>query len=633
MSRLKIGKIYIGDSNPTYIIAEVGLNHQGDLRLAKKLIDCAVDAQCNAVKFQKRHLPTLYKSDVLKHIEFEEQGSYYILNHLNKTELSEKDVKELYEYANKKNIQFLCTPFDEKSLDFLSSLHLDAYKIGSSDMFNFPLIRKAALTKKPLIISTGMSFLSEIEQLVTFLRLIKAKYILLHCNSTYPAAFSDVNLTFITKMQRKFKCIVGYSGHENGISVSLAAVALGAKVIEKHITLDRSLPGPDHKASLLPEEFKELVQQVRIIEQALEEKPKAPSRGEYLNREVLSKSLVATRELPVDHVITIEDITLKSPGKGTNPLKLPYFVGKKVTKRTIHKDDYILESDVTSGDSKHRIRTPIHHKWGVVARINDLDTLLRCNSSFIELHLTGSDVVRGVVPNTLYKKQLAFHGPEYFDDLLLDLSSLDEKKRYASIHFFNRSLKYARKLKKLFLSESSELVKFVIHPGGMNMNYPLSGKISVLNSNLLDSLSKLDSQGFELLIENMPPLPWYFGGQWYHASFMRSEEIVEFSKKTGYGITFDVSHAALYCNHFNKSLEEYTRTIIHVSKYIHIADADNQNGEGLQIGKGTINFSRILPVLLKKKLWILPEIWQGHKFGGEGFLTAVSELKKLDPEF
>ncbi|EKD44670.1 MAG: hypothetical protein ACD_71C00052G0001 [uncultured bacterium (gcode 4)] len=167
----------------------------------------------------------------------------------------------------------------------------------------------------------------------------------------------------------------------------------------------------------------------------------------------------------------------------------------------------------------------------------------------------------------------------------------------------------------------------------MNMKIPLLRKVNEFNKKLLDSLQKLKSDGFELLVENMPSCPWYFGGQWYHSNFMNADEIIEFSTKTGYGITLDVSHAALYCNYHKKDLEEQIKKIIPVTKYIHIADAAKSNGEGLQIGDGTIDFETILPHLVKTDLWCLVEIWQGHKFGGEKFIEAIKKLKAINKDF
>ncbi len=633
MEELKIGNKKIGGSNPVFTVAEIGLNHQGDVKIAKKLIDLAVEAGFDAVKFQKRNLDKIYKKNVLANPENQEHGNHYVLENLKKTELTEAEMKDLCLYSRSKGVEFLCTPWDEESLKFLSTLNLSAYKISSADMINFKLIHAASLLNKPLIISTGMSFVSEIERLVEFLEKIRAQYILLHCNSTYPAPYHDINLKFIPTLIDKFNCNVGYSGHEQGIAVSLAAVSMGAKLIERHITLDRNLPGPDHRASLEPDEFFELMKQIRIVEASLGEPIRHPSRGEYLNREALSKSIVAARNLKMGTVLTYADLELRSPGQGTHPLKMDLFIGKKLIKRNIPKHDYLLDSDIDMFSDKLHAQISdslsVKHKWGVVVRMNDIDSLVHSKPDFVEVHLTSSDINRDVTYHKKYPYDLVVHGSEYNEDLLLDLSSLDENIRKKSIEFFNKTLAHAKKFKHLF-KNGNKPVKFIIHPGGMSMDQPLMKEKPKLYSNLADSLKKLDGKGFELLIENMPCHPWYFGGRWFHSSFMDADEIVKFAKKYKYGITFDTSHAGLFCNLYNKDLTEFAKKILPVTRYLHVSDAAGTNGEGLQIGDGTVDFKKMLTHLIKTDLWILPEIWQGHKYGGEAFLKALKKLKQID---
>ncbi|OGZ57371.1 MAG: hypothetical protein A3B96_01145 [Candidatus Spechtbacteria bacterium RIFCSPHIGHO2_02_FULL_43_15b] len=629
---IKIADRIIGEDYPVYIIAEIGLNHQGDTKLAKNLIDIAKQSGADCVKFQKRCLEKVYKKDALLNPERQEHGIEYVLSHIKKTELSDEQMKDLYQYANSVGIEFMCSPWDETSLKFLSNLSVNAYKVASADMFNLRLIEAINKLKKPMIISTGMSFVSEIEELVRFLKKIDAQFALLHCNSTYPAPYHDINLNFLKVMRQKFGCVVGYSGHDRGISVSLAAVAMGASIVEKHITIDRNLPGPDHKASLEPDEFKSLVAEIKNVEKAMGEPTRYPSRGEYLNRETLSKSIVAANNLKIGQILKQSDMEIKSPGKGVSPLKINYFAGKKLTKRNIEKDDYILESDIKTSRKRKTDNLGIKHKWGVVARMSDIDEMIACGSDFVELHLTDVDINQDKTYRKSYDIDMALHGPEYNRDILMDLSSMDGVIRKQSVDFFNKALEHAKKLKPLFRNKN-ENAKFVVHPGGMSMNAPLFDKIETLNGNLRDSLSKLNSDGFEILLETMPGMPWYFGGQWYHASFMDADEIVDFSKKTGFGITLDLSHSALYCNLYKKDLEQFVKTILPVVRYLHISDAAGFNGEGLQIQDGTTDFKKILKHLSETDLWFLPEIWQGHKFGGEGFITAVRRLKKIDPDF
>jgi len=634
MRTISINGKTIGDGHPTYIIAEVGLAHQGDVRIAKRLIDAAKDASADCVKFQKRSLKNVYKKDVLEKPEAQEHAQQYLLEHIIKNELSQKDMASLASYAKKRGIDFACTPWDEESMKFIKKLGVPFFKIGSPDMFNLPLLKKVARLGKPMLISTGMSFISEIEQVAKFLEKEKANYIFLHCNSTYPAPYYDINLAFLPRLKEiSGGRPVGYSGHDSGIAISIAAVALGARVIEKHITLDRNLPGPDHKASLLPDEFKQLVAGIRAVGEGIGGPVRYPSRGEFLNRENLSKSLVATRRIKKGEILKLKDIAVKSPGKGTTPIKLDYFVGSVVSARDIPKDDYILESDIGLPRPPSDIEgLSFNRKWGVVGRMTDIETLLPLNSDFVEIHLSDSDVHHDRLGTKKYDRDLVVHGPEYDGDLLLNLSSTDPKWRKRSIDFFNKTLDHVRRLKKHFRN-ANERIKFVVHPGGMDMEQPLLAHTKELNANLLDSLSKLNDEGVELLVENMPGSPWYFGGTWHHANFMDAKEIVNFSKKTGYGIVFDTSHAALYCNRYGKSFEEYVKTILPVTKYVHISDAAGWGGEGLRIGDGTIDFKMFLKYLVPTKHWILPEIWQGHKFGGEGFAIAMKALKTIDPRF
>jgi sialic acid synthase SpsE/sugar phosphate isomerase/epimerase len=633
MKSIKIGNRVIDAQNPCYIIAEIGINHQGDIKLAKKLVDAAVEAQADCAKFQKRNLKKVYKSDVLKNVDKEEQAGQYLLNNVIKSELTNKEMTELAEYCATKNIDFMCTPWDEDSLAFLATLNVPAYKVGSPDMVNLPLIRQMTLLRKPILLSTGMSFVSEIEQVVRFLDEFNAEYVLLHCNSTYPAPFQDINLKFLNKLSQMSGGLVGYSGHEKGTSVSVAAVALGAKIIERHITLDRTMEGPDHRASLEPHQFKKMVRQIRNVEKALGQETRFMSRGEYLNRQVLSKSLVAARDLKKGHLLRHDDVVVKGPGKGTNPLKLNSFIGKRLIQRSVKKDEYLLESDVITRPIEYdEYKVKIDRFWGVVARMTDIHQLLGCNSDFIEIHLTDSDIKNDRKYTKKYNKKLVIHGPEYNGDLLLNLSSLDEEVRRQSVKFFNQAFAHARKLKKLF-NTKNELVKFVIHPGGFSMEQALLDQIPHLNEQLYTSLQELEADGFEPLVENMPSCPWFFGGQWYCSNFMDAKEIAKFSKETGYGIVFDTSHAALYCNYYQKDLLSYAKTILPVTKYLHLSDASGVNGEGLQIGDGTIPFAELLPMIKENDSWLVPEIWQGHKFNGEGFLKAVHKLKTLDPTF
>ncbi|MEJ2002923.1 MAG: N-acetylneuraminate synthase family protein, partial [Maritimibacter sp.] len=260
---ITIGKHKIGPSHPTFLIAEIGNNHNGDMDLAKRLIDLAVDAGADCAKFQMRDMSTLYVAEGDADDASRDLGAQYTLDLLAKYNLSKEQLFELFDYCQEKGLEPLCTPWDEVSLNALEEYGMQGYKLASADLTNHDLLRKMAQTGKTLICSTGMSSEAEIRESVTLLQAEGAPFVLLHCNSTYPAPYKDVHLNYMTRLGEIGGCPVGYSGHERGWFVPVASVSLGAKVIEKHFTVDRSMEGNDHKVSLLPEEFRQMVDAIR----------------------------------------------------------------------------------------------------------------------------------------------------------------------------------------------------------------------------------------------------------------------------------------------------------------------------------------------------------------------------------
>jgi len=335
----------VGIGEPCYIIAEIGINHNGQVPLAKKLIDVAVEAGANAVKFQKRSLESIYKNDVLKNPNLDSQGLEILIDVLKEVEFNESEYEEIIEYCKKKEIPFLCTPWDTPSVDFLERFNIPAYKIASADMTNLPLIHYVAKTKKPLIISTGMSTLEEIEKTVNFVKKENIPFILLHCNSTYPSPVELLNLNLIPYLRTKFDVPIGYSGHEPGIIPSLTAANMESVLIERHITLDKTMEGIDQAASLEPDEFKNLVQYIRESEKAKGESIKKMTRGEILQREVLGKSIICSSDIREGDVFSEQNIEIKGPAKGLSPQYYYDILGKKST-RNIKKGQYLLPVDL-----------------------------------------------------------------------------------------------------------------------------------------------------------------------------------------------------------------------------------------------------------------------------------------------
>lgn len=334
---IKIGRKNIGEGYPVFIIAEAGVNHNGDINLAKKLIDASQEAGADAVKFQTfdplalttKEAPKASYQDPLK-----KESQQAMLSRL---ALSEENFKELKKYAEEKNIIFLSTPFGEKEALFLQKLNLDAFKIGSGDANNIPLLTLVSSFKKPIILSTGMMTLQDISDSITVLKKINKEIILLHCTSSYPTPPDQVNLRSMVTIQKKFDCIVGLSDHSEGIEAVIGAVALGACLIEKHITLDKTMEGPDHMTSLEPHEFKKMVESIRITEEALGSDKKIITTSEQEIVAVARKSIVALQDIKKGSKITKDDIVLKRPGTGIPPKFFTKIIGKK-TKQDIKKD-------------------------------------------------------------------------------------------------------------------------------------------------------------------------------------------------------------------------------------------------------------------------------------------------------
>lgn len=347
MKPIKIKNKIIGEGRFCFIIAEAGVNHNGRLDLAKKLIDVAKEANADAVKFQT------FKSEglVSERTEMAEYQKKNIgkeesqLEMLKAVELSYKDFEELKDYCDKKEIIFLSTPHTEDAIDFLEPL-VPAYKVGSGDLTNLPFLRKIAQKKKPIVLSTGMSNLEEVKEAVeTIKKAGNEQIILLHCTTNYPCPFEEVNLRAMLTLKKEFGLAFGYSDHTLGFAVPVSAVSLGAQVLEKHFTLDKNLPGPDHKASLNPEELKEMIIAVRNVEKALGDGLKKPNSSEERIAKVARKSIIAKIDIAKGQIITKEDLIIKRPGTGLASKYLDRVIGKEA-KRDIRKDSLISFEDI-----------------------------------------------------------------------------------------------------------------------------------------------------------------------------------------------------------------------------------------------------------------------------------------------
>ena len=337
----------IGDK--IFIIAEAGVNHNGDIETANKLIDEAVEAGVDAVKFQTFNTDKLVtknapKADYQNETTNQNESQYDMLK---KLELSKNDHEILIEYCKEKNIKFMSTPFDFESVDLLEQLGVNFFKIGSGDLTNIPLLKYIAELNKPMIVSTGMANLGEVEEAVNSIKKSgNNQLILLHCVSNYPADFKNVNLKAMNTMKIAFNLEVGYSDHTSGIEAPVAAVAMGAKVIEKHFTLNKSMKGPDHKASLNPKELTEMVESIRNVERSIGDGVKKCTKNEFNTRKISRKSITAKKNIKKGKKINENDICIKRPAKGIKPKYYDLLLSKAVTTKKINKDDGIYWKDI-----------------------------------------------------------------------------------------------------------------------------------------------------------------------------------------------------------------------------------------------------------------------------------------------
>jgi N,N'-diacetyllegionaminate synthase len=329
---MQIGSRFVGDGAPCFVIGEAGVNHNGEIDLARRLVDAAVNAGADAVKFQSFRADSLAASDAPKAAyQLASTGSETSQwDMLHELELSEADHEEISAYAKQRGIIFCSTPFDLESVDLLERLGVPLFKVSSGDLTHLPLLRRLGRTDKPTILSTGMADLDEVGAAIGTLREAGARDIaLLHCVTEYPAPSSEANLRAMASMRERYHVPVGYSDHTTGLEVAVAAVALGACILEKHLTLDRAMPGPDHRASLEPHEFRNLVQQVRSVESALGDGVKRPGPSEIANQVIGRRGIFAAVAIGKGTILTADMLVCKRPADGIPASAFDAVVGRR----------------------------------------------------------------------------------------------------------------------------------------------------------------------------------------------------------------------------------------------------------------------------------------------------------------
>ena len=630
---IQIGRRKIAADAPVYVIAEIGNNHNGSLERARRLVDAAVAAGADSAKFQMRQLRLIYRNGGDPTGSSEDLGVQYTLDLLNRFSLGNDDLFRIFDHCHARGIEPLCTAWDSESVGLLESYGMNGYKIASPDLTNHDLLRRVMATRRTMLVSTGMSNEEEIREAAQLLQRQSAAFALLHCNSTYPAPFRDINLAYMEQLRAIGRCPVGYSGHERGTNIAIAAVARGAKVIEKHFTLDRSLEGSDHRISLLPDEFRHMVEGIRQTEAAIGiAAPRQVSQGELLNRSNLAKSLIAKRSIAPGEVITDDMLDVKSPGQGMQPNSRGKIIGRRAA-RAIPAGQFIFPHDFD--DSLPAARDYFFDRpWGIPVRYHDWRKLIaQSNPDLVEFHLSYKDLeidFRDHIDEVL-DLDLVVHCPELFaGDHVLDLCATEEDYRLRSVKELQRVIDLARDLKPCFARARKPLV--VVNLGGFSEEGHLaSAETARRYDSLRRSLDALAVDGVELAPQTMPPFPWHFGGQRFHNVLVDPEPTARLCEERQLRLCLDISHAKLACRHSGVALTEYVAALAPHVAHLHIADACGVDREGLQIAEGEIDFAALARLLQRvvPKASFIPEIWQGHANNGQGFWAALERLEPL----
>ncbi|MDO5053651.1 MAG: N-acetylneuraminate synthase family protein, partial [Pseudoclavibacter sp.] len=560
---LRIGRHEVGDGKPALLIAEIGINHNGSVDLAKRLVDLAKEARADVVKFQLRDMDALYRSAGADSAG-EDLGPQYTLDLLSRFSLGRDELFEVFDHARDVDIDVMCTPWDAPSVQALVDYGVPALKIASADLTNHELLRDASSRGVPLVLSTGMSRESEIRESAELMQRSGSPFAMLHCQSTYPAPFKDVNLAYMDRLAEIGQCPVGYSGHERGWHVPIAAVARGAHIVEKHFTIDRGMEGNDHKVSLLPDEFAAMAAQIREVEEAMGgTEPRQVSTGEMMNRVNLAKSLIAARPVAKGQIISAEDVAVKSPGRGLQPNALPQLVGR-VSRRDVEAGDFFYEADLQDRAAARR-EYSFRRPWGLAVRYHDYEPLLNdSNMDFVEFHFSYKDLdldVHEIFAGRTLPVGFTTHSPDLFaGDFLLNLASEDEEHWERSIRELQRVVHTTRQLAQYFQNPGEPVV--IASLGGFTSDAHLpKAQRRRMYDRVSAGLDRVDLDGVRLGAQTLPPFPWYMGGQLYCNLFVDADDTAAWAERTGRGITLDVSHSKLAANFAGAPFSEFVELL------------------------------------------------------------------------
>ena len=631
--------------NQTFIISEIGVNHDGNFNKAKKLIKLSKDCGAHAVKFQVRDLDEIYNKKNKFKNNNSESGNQYIFNFLKKNHIEIKDYLELFKYSKKLGLLVGVTAWDKNSVNILNDKNIDFIKIGSPDFESQFLIEKCLQICKPIILSTGMSKVEDIKKISELLK--NKDFALLHCCSSYPPKDEEISLKFLNSL-KKISKIYGYSGHEVGFKPTLLSLYFGSRIIERHITISNDDDGPDHSSSLNPIDFKKMCLQIKLADTYLKKKrslnefiqefnlfsakisigknSKFISQNTKFNKITLGKSIIYNKNFKKGSILKKKMLDEKSPGYGYTSINYKSFIGKKLIK-DVKKGDYLFDNHFKLKQIKYN---KIPMKWGLVGRLGDFENFIKEKPKLIEIHLTWRELLnpKNIVKKKYYDQELVVHAPEYFNDKLIDFTIKDSKILDLSFEMMQRTIDLTKKISNNFVKTNNK-TKIVLHPGGHSFH-----KNEIINKNdkyknLLNNLKNFKEDNYEIVLENIPPFPWYYGGRYFQNIFSNHKEIRDFCISSNKRICFDTSHAQLYCNANHISMREYAKSIKDHTCYLHISDAIGTDGEGAQIGEGNVDFEFLLSLFKSKNLGFIPEIWQGHLNEGEGFKMALKNINLI----
>ena len=610
-------------------VAEIGNNHQGDVSIAHALVDAARMAGADFVKFQARDLESLYVDISEEFLRTTDYSTAYTVRQLKRYNLKFDDLKQLFEYGREIGIGVICTPFDEVSADFLLGCDLDIIKIASADLSNFSLLNKFTEYSGTLLISVGMHAYADIERVSKWAKKHFVKIVFLHTNSTYPTPFSDVKLGMMKNLGKLSTTgEFGYSGHERGYHIPIAAVSLGACFIEKHFTFDKTLDGNDHKVSLLPDEYTAMVKFGRDVSTALsgetDLKNKAVSQGEALNQISLSKGVYLTINKKKGSFIDPRDVVLKGPCVGITPGDFESF--RKLPIVCDISSGAALENTHFISDKSFRWNTKFG-TYGFPCRVRDITMLNKeFSPAFLEYHLFSTDLeIKPSDYKTSFKGiEFCFHAPEQFDDgFVLDLLSDDEAVNARSTLELDKIIDWL--LQVLEYSQQSMRPKLITNVGGASSNeaYRIDKERCFEKLSIIDN--KLKRLGIDFRPQTMPPFPWHFGGQGFHNLFVDLNDLRLSQEHSELKFCLDVSHSWLSCRHLDIDFYSEVENIKKYVDYVHLADAKHPGEEGIQLGTGEMHISKVYDILELQngtRMWI-PEIWKGHMENFTGFKKAM----------